>query len=508
MQKLIIADDERVIRETIYNLIDWKSLDIEVVGLCKDGIEAYNTILDESPDIVMTDIRMPGLSGLELVKKTAQTDQQLQFIILSGYEEFEYAREAMRYGVKHYLLKPCSEAKMIESIRQASADCRAARQQAEKQRQQNDMLHIIHQDAMYHLIMDGIFMMEEKQEDFREDMREQISVYDPYMNFDENRCWLYYLYFFEQKHLDPFLEKMEERRRKDGSIPVFYGVYVKNTLLLFCREKMDEEVMRDWCGEAADMAEIKAEVYEDLPELLENVLYKVRRYDVIYVIHHSKPVAMLNNQNSLRYIQNICRKLESSGRENAGQCVEELLKAVQEASRLELLQMLGNSICTYMAKIGACSMAEETRFIRESNQERDIEKLKELTIQMILGAKEELCRPDQEYGILTERIMDYVENHLADSDLTLKKIAEQHLYMNVDYVSRKFRRSTGKKFSQYLTEQRVERAKELLLDGGGNKIQYVAERVGCGNNPQYFSQIFKKIVGTTPGKWAQQMSEK
>lgn len=89
----------------------------------QNGIEVYNMILDESPDIVMTDIRMPGLSGLEVVREIAQTNQQIQFIFLSGYEEFEYAREAMKYGVKYYLLKPCSESKMTEAICQAKEDC-------------------------------------------------------------------------------------------------------------------------------------------------------------------------------------------------------------------------------------------------------------------------------------------------------------------------------------------------------------------------------------------------
>mgnify|MGYP001048988572 CR=1 FL=1 len=73
MLKLLIADDERIIRETIFNIIDWKKHDIEVIGLCKNGIEAYDMILDESPDIVLTDIRMPGMGGLELIRKMRQT---------------------------------------------------------------------------------------------------------------------------------------------------------------------------------------------------------------------------------------------------------------------------------------------------------------------------------------------------------------------------------------------------------------------------------------------------
>lgn len=508
MQKLIIADDERVIRETIYSLIDWESLGIEVIGLCKDGIEAYNMILDESPDIVMTDIRMPGLSGLELVREISQTDQQLQFIILSGYEEFEYAREAMKYGVKHYLLKPCNETKLIESIREAGEDCRKAKIQIEKQLRQNDMLQIIHQDAMYHFIMEGIATAEKGSEELLSCLEEQMEFYGRYLDFDRTPCYLYYVYFLEQCYLDAFLEKMKQRMKREKGTAVFYGVYVNNTLLLFCYEELQEEILRGCLGRAAAVVEIKKEMYDKIPELLETVLLKVRRYDVIYAIHNFRAVSIWNNQSSLRYIQSISRRLESSDKEEAESCVEELLKIVKEAAGIEFLQMLGNSICVQMAKTGAYSVIEEAGFIRNCNQEKDIEKLRELIVSMILQAKKELCRSGQDYGILVERIMEYVKEHLSDCDLTLKKIAEQHLYMNVDYVSRKFHKITGKKFSQYLTEQRVERAKELLLEEEGNKIQYVAELVGCGKNPQYFSQIFKKIEGMTPGRWLAKVSDK
>ena len=80
--------------------------------------------------------------------------------------------------------------------------------------------------------------------------------------------------------------------------------------------------------------------------------------------------------------------------------------------------------------------------------------------------------------------------------------------MNVDYVSRKFVRETGEKFSKYLTDARIQRAKSLLADGDVEKIQFIAEQVGCGNNPQYFSQIFKKNTGMTPSAYARVMGSR
>ena len=122
MFKLLIIDDEEIICQTIANLIDWKSLGISLIGTCLDGVEAYHMILDESPDIVMTDIRMPGISGLELIERITATDLHTQFIILSGYGEFDYAKRAMKCGVKHYLLKPCDEQQIISCMQDVIKD--------------------------------------------------------------------------------------------------------------------------------------------------------------------------------------------------------------------------------------------------------------------------------------------------------------------------------------------------------------------------------------------------
>ena len=95
-----------------------------------------------------------------------------------------------------------------------------------------------------------------------------------------------------------------------------------------------------------------------------------------------------------------------------------------------------------------------------------------------------------------------MENNLSDSRISLKWIAEQVLFLNVDYLSRKFLKETNERFSTYLTRVRVERAEQLIKADPGLSVASIAEQVGCGNNPQYFSQIFKKLTGLTPLNYA------
>ena len=106
MIRLLIADDEEAIRTGLVNAVNWKLMDVDVVGCASNGPEAYEKICSLNPDVVITDIRMPGMSGLELIEKVKENNKDTLFIILSGYADFEYARQAMRLGVMYYLLKP------------------------------------------------------------------------------------------------------------------------------------------------------------------------------------------------------------------------------------------------------------------------------------------------------------------------------------------------------------------------------------------------------------------
>lgn len=103
MIKVIIADDEENVCRLIRSLIDWESLDMEIVGIAHNGVEALNLVKSLSPDLMITDIRMPGYDGLEMIRRAKNIAQDLNFIIISGYPHFEYAQNAIKYGVGDYL---------------------------------------------------------------------------------------------------------------------------------------------------------------------------------------------------------------------------------------------------------------------------------------------------------------------------------------------------------------------------------------------------------------------
>lgn len=104
--RVLIADDELKVCELVTHLVNWEGLGMEIIGFAHDGETALDIILNQKPDIVITDIRMPGLSGLEMIKMAKKAQSNSEFIVISGFKQFDYAKEALQYGVSNYLLKP------------------------------------------------------------------------------------------------------------------------------------------------------------------------------------------------------------------------------------------------------------------------------------------------------------------------------------------------------------------------------------------------------------------
>lgn len=494
MLKMIIADDERIIRETISTLIDWKEYGIELIGLCSNGMEAYDMILDESPDLVITDIRMPGMNGLELIARIAETDLDTQFILLSGYGEFEYAKQAMKYGVRHYLLKPCNEQQIIDAALESSRDCYERQQRRMQDSQFTQADHMRH-NVISSIINDALYL--------EKPLEEIIPTYEPYMDFYFTPYRLFYIFYLEQDNLDEFLGLLHDYCEEHLPQVSIYGIYVRNTFLLFCRdfayhyEDLSAQLQNIRMSGQRITPELQMAAYPDLKSLLQVVLEKIRRFSMFYYVSNFHALCTCNYTATTQELEILCQQCTDGDEEAKGR-LEELLNNVMD---IRFLKQLSSSMFLKLTLNNPhLSSAGLTEWLMQAEGSEDLEELKASVIQKLREMLSTRSRAEN-VSSMTQQIFHYVKENLDNPNLTLKYIAEQHLFMNVDYVSKKFQKETGIRFSNYLAEERIARAKEYIENSDTDRIQDIAERVGFGNNPQYFSQLFKKKTGITPSAY-------
>lgn len=499
MLRLLIADDEKVIRQTISTLIDWESLNIEVVGLCKNGLEAYDAILDKYPDIVLTDIQMPKLSGLELIRKITQNKDNIQFIILSGYDEFSYAKEAMGYGIKHYILKPCSEEEIIAAVKEAVKDHyeKIALQNAYQDRNSLYFWEYVYSDMLMRVLSS------------QQPLKQIVEICESHIDFYHTGYQLYYLFYLEESRLPACLAKLR-RLMETRRIPYIYAfVYVKNTLLFFLPDvqkdfgKTDEVLCQELGMDDGDKTEsCRRESYGNLCALLKVLRLKVKRYAAIYLYSCSQCLSICNYDSLFTEVMALSDRLFEA-EEDVQDLLAELEKLLLSVTNVEFLRSIGNGLLVQLIHLNDFySVNDAVDFMMQMNHMSDYQEICGFIIGKLHKAYTGLsgfkaCKP------FIQEILDYTNEHISSPNLTLKWIAENHLYMNVDYVSRQFVLQVGKRFSTYLNELRINKAKKLLLDGSNEKIYCVAEQVGCGNNPQYFSHLFKKYTRMTPKEFIQ-----
>ena len=123
MLKVLIADDEKKICRLIQMLVNWDELDMQLVGVANNGIDALRMVNEEKPDILITDICMPGCDGIEIIRQAREQKISMEVLIISGYADFAYAQSAIHYGVSEYLLKPIKQDELTASLKKLGARC-------------------------------------------------------------------------------------------------------------------------------------------------------------------------------------------------------------------------------------------------------------------------------------------------------------------------------------------------------------------------------------------------
>lgn len=365
------------------------------------------------------------------------------------------------------------------------------------QRQQEDNAKSLAQNVMKNLIFECISS--------ESSILSLIKHYEQILDFSYTEYKLYYIYYLEKAHLGDCLEKLSAYfKSKFPNLPV-HMIYVKNTLIFFFTDcassyhSLNAYIDGFRFPNQTVSVEYKAYSYLNLETLLDSLMPKLKRYEQISLIDHFHSIQFVNHSAFLEKTEcYIARIFQSTPDESAIRDLYDLLSSIQDIAFLKALmtdiffRLLTTSHQTFI------SSEQMNSYIENVNRYKSPQELIRYfsgQLEGIMGISRK--SPSSPRDFIT-KVIYLVDDHLSNPNLSLKWIAENHLYMNVDYLSKQFVKQSGVKFSSYLVSKRMEKAKELLLKGNNEKISEIAEQVGCGDNPQYFSQLFKKYTGMTP----------
>jgi two-component system response regulator YesN len=506
MYKVLVVEDERIIREGIASVINWEEQGLTLLGTAQNGIEAYEIIKSNLPDIVITDIIMPGMNGLELIETASEEFKDITFIILSGHGEFDYASKAMEFGVKHYILKPCDENTIIPVL--------------EKVKKEKDEMEKFLKNINYNLKK---VIPQVKEQFLREFVTEGHSSHE--IN--------YFLSLFE----------IEEDKFKlivlkiDGEYDLIEKFALKN---IACEVIEESRVCLNSMVENNIVLLIKSIDLEELSHLFNKIKEMFFKYFKAIIS------IAVSNENSFENIQEMydeveeCLKYEFYFGEGSIITNEDIkFKDIEEAVELKI-DYDAIAVAIKTGDVESINLKLKNFFEIINKRKLEIEIAKTYCIELFLviirqqdfkeirGYSKGISKieimstlnqiydyikdtaikiaqknyevTNKNYGIIINDVVRCIENNINNEDLSLTWIAKEVLFMNENYLGKLFYKQTNEKFSQYVMRIRIEKAKELIIDNDC-KVYEVAEKVGFGDNTQYFSQVFKKHTGCTPSEY-------
>ncbi|MCU6791442.1 response regulator transcription factor [Paenibacillus sp. WQ 127069] len=512
MYKVLLVDDERIILDGISNVVNWEAAGTVLAGTARNGIEAYEFVKQNPPDIIISDIKMPGMDGLQLAAKMFEEYPQIKLVLLSGFSEFEYARQAMRYKVKHYLLKPCNENKILEALVELVDE-------------------LNHEEQREQFVRNMRYGLEKVLPHVKEQFLKEFVTNKTYGNCD----WEYY-----RKLFDLDLQNRKVRLilfQLEGHFEFEHMFAVKN----IAEELLQKNVLSSTVGGqvliVVEDAESVSELYDCIHQIRETFL---RYYKIDLTIALSEADEIIRARSlykqtleCLNYRFYLGEGSLITKRDIVGVEQPELREFAYDEDNLMLqikaglweeankeidlffqkLAGLRSNISTSKSYVIQLLMA----IIRLGNADAmvnyrdhlvklmDLETLqsiqtffKEVASQITLSHYE---HTKNKHCAITDKVLDIINGHLGNTELSLNWVAHQMLYMNSDYLGKLFKKRTGEKFSNYVMKVRIAKATELLEQKSDIKIFELAEMLGFGDNPQYFSQVFKKYAGCTPSEY-------
>lgn len=512
MYKLIIIDDEEMIQQGLLQLVDWSELNIEIVGCASNGIKALELIEKENPNIMICDIKMPVMSGLELLKTLVKSGRNIRTIILSGYEDFSYVKEAMGYKVENYLLKPVDKDELFFTL--LNIIDKLDKNLYEKIELRN-YSNMIKYNILNRLILNQISEkeLEEKIESL------QIKLTPPYRIAIIKLLQLNHKISKQDLQWKSVIVEniVKEILSYHNAGLCFQSIKDSNCVLILNAGSIEKEnsssILQKCLVNIIDLTKEEVLITVGSP-FGDMILAPVSFNDA----HNLLDYMHIKVKNKVLFYEECCKKIEAAAIFNLDmEAFEEYITDCQSKEALDfLIQVFSEQIrdtikpsqikSLFMSLITCCFnvlrrmkidveelLENQTPFEKVLLDEAD-QPLFEWLQTFVLNIIQSIKNKKSKSSTRINAILEYV-NKNYEKDLTLKILANE-FNLTPPYVGTLFKSATGEIFSEYLNKLRVEKAKGLLLTTELSASR-ISKLIGYWDS-NYFYKIFKKYTGVFP----------
>ncbi|MFP4976765.1 response regulator [Paenibacillus sp. CN-4] len=520
MYRVLIVDDELAIREGLASLLDWESLGYEVVDTAANAIEAEHKFRLYAPDLMIVDIRMPGKSGLELIQTLRELDPELQIIILSGYADFGYARQALTFGVGSYLLKPVDEDELQLYLTNLTEELNARSSQRKNQAAVKGWSR--------EMLIQSLLMESSSQAA----PHSEISIAEAELSWDAYQIVLIRLLNQDQAESGPSTAvktKLSAQFDEQGwgivfSLDSYLGVLLRPSYQKeWVRKVMAETIKTAASGHGMDClitAGDMVDTLEDIAASYQSALTRMKEHFFYDEQGMISPDSLKLKRGNPVNSEEVERRLEAAA---------ERLYFVMDTGGSGLIASLVQECGELMTAAGYSELAVKSRYARMvtfllnklSLQHKELDwqpSQMEAEIQLIYSHSslshlqryltsllEQYAKAmaHDEMEILIKRMTDLIHRQYKEN-LKLETLAEVFTYSSA-YLGKLFKNSTGYSFNSYLDKVRMEKAKALLDQG--KKIHQAAAEAGF-SDVDYFREKFKKAEGLSPSEYRRQKTSR
>lgn len=504
MWKIMIADDEVFIRDGLKKLIQWERLGCELLYSARNGKDLLDYFNVYVPDIVIVDIKMPIMNGLEVISHLKDNYPKVKVILLTAYADFEYAKQGIQYGINDYIIKTSILEELPSAISGAVKQLEECKMK-EKSIPQGEklFLRVLIEESI--IPDDYYFECKEYYESFQEnfspfclivlqivnentqfDNNLQKSIFDLMESaFDGN---IFKAFVVSQTEYCIIIQGEEEKKGK--------LIFLSNKLRSLCNNFLGVKIVIGLSQFYSNIGQVSL-AYN---RTLKNIMNNFDRGDTAVFYDENNNMKVIN-RNQLSYlIDDIVKNVEMAKNKESLDSLENLMKAFEESelssvkSALIVLLSGCRKICREQAIDLDKEIFEERNVDSEILNINNIAELRDIFIIIISKTVESVGGQKERRDDLIKQIDNYINKNYCKR-LTLDEIAAE-IHVNPSYLSRIYKAKTGMNLFDLVNIKKVEKAKEYIINYN-KKIHEVANLVGFSDSA-YFSRVFKKYTGYTP----------